>query len=172
MPEARPVIVVDADVLVAYARNPDRSPARHVFQEIAADNAELTVSFTLWNQYQCCLWHPEFLERSGKSPAEVDTILSFIADKAEAIEKVPHQVDLHRSPEDEHVINLAVYREADFVVSRDKGLLELDNNKAWKEWYPTIRVISPAAFSRELALWQEQQQQLEQKQDRGPSLSW
>lgn len=57
---------------------------------------------------------------------------------------------LRRDPKDEPYVNLAIETSARFIVSRDKDLLDLMHDSAFRTTYPTIQVLSPTAFLDEV----------------------
>ena len=63
----------------------------------------------------------------------------------------PPYVNYPRDPNDEPVINLAIHIEADYIVTRDKDLLDLvDENRPegryFRKRFPNITILDPVAF--------------------------
>jgi putative PIN family toxin of toxin-antitoxin system len=169
MPEhTKPVLVIDTNILISAMRDPTDTPARQPFQHVQDDKAVMLLSFTLWNEYQKGAWHPTTL--SVRSVEYIEQRLKQIANKAHYFERPPHQVEMPRHRKDEHLLNLAVYKDADFLITREKRILALDANEAWRQWYPSMKVVLPEAFQHERSLWQERQHRLEH--ERLPSISW
>lgn len=62
-------------------------------------------------------------------------------------------ITLARDPKDEPYLNLAAHSQADYLVSRDRDLLEAD---AIAKKMPTLRIVDPVAFLHRgpCAVWQ------------------
>lgn len=58
----------------------------------------------------------------------------------------PPVFSLRRDPTDEPYLNLAIDRGAPFVVSRDKDMLDLMKNDAFRKSYPWLTILDPVAF--------------------------
>jgi uncharacterized protein len=74
---------------------------------------------------------------------------------AHFISDVPKKFDYPRDPDDEPYINLAVEANADFLVSRDKDLLDLMTDftieaKQFRQKFRFLRVIKPLEFLKEI----------------------
>jgi uncharacterized protein len=81
----------------------------------------------------------------------VNALIIRISDKATLIEDVPSVFDYPRDPKDEKYINLAVEAEADYLVSRDKDLLDLmtgytDECKEFRQRFRPLKIIDPLEF--------------------------
>lgn len=68
---------------------------------------------------------------------------------------VPKKFSYPRDEDDEPYINLAVAAGADFIISRDKDLLDLmtghaDNCKEFRQRFRPLRVIEPGEFLRQI----------------------
>ena len=72
-------------------------------------------------------------------------------------------VEYLRDPDDEPVLNLAIHVRADYLVVRDKDLLELATDRDFRLLYSFLKIVTPAAFLQELAVALSQ----EQMQERG-----
>jgi predicted nucleic acid-binding protein len=70
----------------------------------------------------------------------------------------PAYVAFERDPEDEMVLNLAIHLEADFIVSKDRDLLDLSRTSGWQTAYPTIRIIPPEELRKEISVWRERRE--------------
>lgn len=59
--------------------------------------------------------------------------------------------DFERDPKDEIIINLAIEAEADYIVSRDKDLLDLmtgytDECKDFRRRFRRLKIVEPVEF--------------------------
>ncbi|MCI0485663.1 MAG: putative toxin-antitoxin system toxin component, PIN family [Blastocatellia bacterium] len=83
-------------------------------------------------------------ERAGK-------LIEILREKAEFIENVPRKFTYPRDPKDEPYINLAIAANADYIVSRDKDLLDLMTGhtkecKEFRQRFRRLKVIEPQEF--------------------------
>ncbi len=85
-----------------------------------------------------------------KFPAITDQdVLDFIEhieDKGKIVEEIPAVCSLPRDPDDEAYINLAAAAGAAFLVSRDKDLLSLMDDDAFRKQFPSLSIVDPKAF--------------------------
>ncbi len=84
-------------------------------------------------------------------------LLSAATFVAEVSKQFPHV----RDPKDEKYLNLAIQAEAQYLVSRDRDLLDLMDEKRpdGKEFgrkFPDLTILDPAAFLRELSSEQQE----------------
>ena len=59
---------------------------------------------------------------------------------------MPAVYRLHRDPDDEPIVNLAIATQAAFLVSRDQDLLDLMNDEEFRKAYPDLTILDPVAF--------------------------
>jgi putative PIN family toxin of toxin-antitoxin system len=69
-----------------------------------------------------------------------------VRELAQIEDNVPAFHALPRDPDDEPYLNLAIAKQASFLVSRDKDLLSLMNDDDFRKAYPGFTIIDPAAF--------------------------
>jgi putative PIN family toxin of toxin-antitoxin system len=85
-----------------------------------------------------------------KFPAMTDQVvldfIEHILDKGKLVEEIPAVYKLPRDPDDEPYINLAAAADAAFLVSRDKDLLSLMDDEAFRKQFPTLSILAPKAF--------------------------
>jgi predicted nucleic acid-binding protein len=58
---------------------------------------------------------------------------------------------LPRDPKDAPYVDLAVASNAGYLVSRDKDLLELMQDEAFRRRFPNLKILEPVSFLREIA---------------------
>ena len=81
----------------------------------------------------------------------VDRFLAAIAGQAVELSEVPRVFQLDRDPKDEPYINLAIAARAEFLVRRDKDILDLANvslsdGERLRRHMPELTIIEPRAF--------------------------
>lgn len=73
--------------------------------------------------------------------------LDHIVETSHAVENVPSAYHLDRDPDDERYLNLAIAAQASFIVSRDKDLLDLMKDEAFRKAYPNLSIVDPPTFA-------------------------
>lgn len=97
---------------------------------------------------------PEFLAKFETfTEIMIERYLEELAKKSIILNAVPKLFKLPRDPDDEDYINLAVEAEADYIVTRDKDLLDLmtghDNpSKEFRQKFRPLKVVEPLEFLR------------------------
>ena len=84
-------------------------------------------------------------------------MLQRLDEKATLVPTVPRSMEFPRDPEDEPVINLAIFVRADYLVARDKDLFDLGQSRDFRLLYPFVRIVDPVTFLQEI-----EQQQIEE----------
>ncbi len=85
----------------------------------------------------------------------VEAFLLKLRRNSQIILQVPDKFKYSRDPNDEIYINLAIEAEAEFIVSRDKDLIDLMNAytteaKEFRQRFRHLKVIEPLAFLVEI----------------------
>ena len=62
------------------------------------------------------------------------------------VPSVERLFELDRDPDDAFLIDLSIATNADFLVSRDKDLLELSDDENFVAKYPNLKIVDPYAF--------------------------
>ena len=62
------------------------------------------------------------------------------------VPSVERVFELNRDPDDAFLIDLSIATNADFLVSRDKDLLELSNDERFGAKYPNLKIVDPYEF--------------------------
>jgi predicted nucleic acid-binding protein len=63
---------------------------------------------------------------------------------------VPKAFSYERDPHDEPYLNLAIAVDAQYLVSRDKDLLDLMADSAFRGQYPGLSIVDPVTLLRTL----------------------
>ena len=69
-----------------------------------------------------------------------------IYSKAIVAENPTKIFSFQRDPTDEIFINLALANHADYLVSRDRDLLDLRDDSAFSSQFPDLKIVSPVGF--------------------------
>ncbi|MDQ3131861.1 MAG: putative toxin-antitoxin system toxin component, PIN family [Acidobacteriota bacterium] len=80
-----------------------------------------------------------------------EKLLQTLRKKATLAKNVPHLFSYACDPKDEKYINLAAFVKADYIISRDKDLLDLmtdftDDAKDFRQRFRPLKVIEPQEF--------------------------
>lgn len=95
---------------------------------------------------------PEFLARFESATEKmVDKFLEQLAKKSVFIKSVPQKMTLTRDPDDEPYINLAIEGKADYIVTRDRDLLDLMTgfdveSKEFRQKTRPLKIVEPLEF--------------------------
>ncbi|MBI3822723.1 MAG: putative toxin-antitoxin system toxin component, PIN family [Planctomycetes bacterium] len=128
-------------------------PARACFRLVDEGKTTLFVSSRIMAEVRDVLARPKIRKRFPLLTSEsVDEFLVNVEKKAIVVDDAPCVFALPRDPKDESYINLALAVGAMYLVSRDKDLLDLMNDKDFRKRYPGLTILDPAAFLKAMAL--------------------
>ncbi len=85
------------------------------------------------------------------SPESVNVFVESVESKAVLLTRVPRAETLGRDPKDEPYLNLAIAARAQYLVSRDRDLLDLMEDNGFRKRHPDLMIIDPVAFLDEIA---------------------
>lgn len=88
---------------------------------------------------------------SANVTIQIDTLLL----KGRLLRKVPRRFELPRDPDDEPYLNAAIESGAQFLVTRDRDLLDLMNweTKEGRDFqfrFPQLKILNPTEFLKAL----------------------
>ena len=116
------------------------------------DKEKLTVSPETLLEIRDVLERPNLVARFPNTSLEqIDAFLDEVLSFAVEIKNVPPKFQYQRDPDDEPYINLAVEAKADYIVSRDKDLLDLmtdftDEAKGFRQRFRPLKIVEPFEF--------------------------
>jgi putative PIN family toxin of toxin-antitoxin system len=94
---------------------------------------------------------PELQEKfKSLTPEAADAYVKEIARKSTIVKDVPKRIALPRDPKDEPYLNLALEAHADFLVTRDKDLLDLMKDSVFRLQNPELTILDPVSFLTEV----------------------
>lgn len=84
---------------------------------------------------------------------KAEALVNLILEKAEFVENVETQFTYSRDPSDEPYLNLAIQTGANFLVARDRDLLDLasshsDEAKEFRRRFRKLKIVGPVEFLR------------------------
>lgn len=147
--------VFDCNVhLLAAARG--KSVAAECTRLVEKGSVELYLSEETLCEIEDVLNRPEIRNRFQSLTDEiVEAFLVRLRKTGQIVRQIPKRFSYSRDPDDEPYINLAVEAEADYIVSRDKDLLDLmtghtDECKDFRRRFRPLRVVDPLEFLKEV----------------------
>ena len=85
----------------------------------------------------------------------VQWLVSLLADHGEFFSKIKSHYDYPRDPDDEPYLNLAIEAGADFLVTRDRDLLDLmrwdrEEGRIFQGRFRDLKIVDPAVFLKQI----------------------
>ncbi len=117
-------VVLDPNVLVAAAIS-TAGPPRQILTAWIDGRFELAISPALIDELRDVLARPKF--RRWISAAMVSELIDGLADDALMLDDPPEQPAVSPDPDDDYLVALARAASADYLVSGDRHLLDLDD---------------------------------------------
>lgn len=146
-------VVFDCNTFLQAALKAD-SPAGNCYGLVEEGIVKLFVSKDVLVEIEDVINRPQIRERfDALTDEKIKGFLNSISELATIIEKVPKVFSLPRDVDDEVYINLAVEAEADFIVIRDKDLIDLMTNydigsKTFRQKFRFLKIVQPLEFLR------------------------
>lgn len=149
--------VFDCNVFLQGIANRN-SPARKTLRLFFDRTISLFVSAEILREVKDVLNRPELrLKLPGINDRIVNALFTKIESQSILIKNVPEEYRLDRDPDDEMYINLAIVTNAQFLVSKDKDLLDLmtatnEIASRFRLRYSFLRIVNAAEFVKEIEL--------------------
>jgi putative PIN family toxin of toxin-antitoxin system len=153
---APPTVVFDTGVILQAALS-GRGPARQVLNLALQHRITAYMSNQLRSEYEDVLLRPEIRVKNPALTAEVVGLflrrldLLFLR-----IPNPPHSINFPRDRKDEFVLDLAIAIPVDYLVSRDRDLLELSGNTVLGSLAPMLKIVDPVSLLQALSPSEEQ----------------
>lgn len=151
MSDLTPRVVFDCNLFVQGIANRN-SPARKALRLFFDGTILLFVSEPILQELRDVLNRPEVRRwLPGINDRNVSAFLTKLQAKAILIFNVPEEFHYERDPDDEMYLNLAIVVNANYLVSKDRDLLDLmttstDIARQFRSRYPFLRVMKAAEF--------------------------
>lgn len=122
------------------------------WEQVVSGDAELFVSPAVLDEIGDVLTRPETQARFSKATEEnVSLFIEEIIENSIFFSSIPNHFSYARDPKDEPYLNLAIEAEADYIVSRDKDLLDLmtgydAESKTFRKRFRRIKIVDPQMF--------------------------
>jgi uncharacterized protein len=146
-------VVFDCNLYVQALVNPD-SPAADCLELALSGKVEPFISRQTLAELKEVLQRPKILRLFPHATLEqIEAFLGEVVAVSTHIRRIPARFAFDRDPKDEPYINLAIAADADYIISRDKDLLDLMTGhtkecKEFRQRFRRLRVIRPQEFLR------------------------
>lgn len=147
----RPRVIFDC-MIYLQAIISESGPAAALLRSVERQAFSLFVSRELLDEVRDVLSRPLIRQKNPDLTNDrVDAFITRISENATFVDRVPQHFSYVRDPKDEKYINLAVEAEAEYIVSRDKDLLDLmtgytNECKDFRCRFRPLKVIEPVEF--------------------------
>lgn len=152
----RPKIVFDCMVCLQAAAR-EEGPAAACLRLAENRRVRLFLSKATLNEIKEVLSRSEIRARFSELTDEtVDAFVERLRKGSEFVETIPKRFAYARDVDDEAYINLAIEVQADFLVSRDRDLLDLmkwttEEGREFQKRFRFLRILNPIEFLKEMA---------------------
>ncbi len=146
-------VVFDCNTFLQAALN-EQSPAGNCYRLVEEGTIELFVSQEVLDEIEDVINRPQIRERFDTLTGErIESFLNSIKNSAVIVRKIPQVFSLPRDVDDEIYINLAVKCEVDYIITRDKDLIDLMTNydiesKKFRQKFRPLKIVQPLEFLR------------------------
>ena len=143
-----PKIVLDTTILLQASLYPNKS-AGQILDCLRNGTAKGYLSSRLRQEYEDVLHRPALKELYPSLTDDLaNKILSFVYYYCEEISVTPSYVSYERDRSDEPLINLCIAVKADYLIARDRDLIDLNKDRDFNLLYPFLTIATPENFLR------------------------
>ncbi len=149
-------VVFDCNIFIQALLNPNGVAAK-CLDLVRENKILLFVSKATIDEVRDVILRPNILARLPDAASEqIEAFIEDILSVSVFTKKVSQIFKYKRDPKDEMIIDLAVACDADYIVSRDKDLLDLmksfdDESKEFRQKFRLLKVIAPVEFLKIIA---------------------
>ena len=145
-----PRVVFDCMIFLQGAAKPN-GPAGACLHFVDDGKVNLCISAEILTELRDVLTRTKTQRRFPQlTPEWVESFLDNVTLKSKLIPAVPRLYVFDRDPKDESYINLALAAGANYLVTRDRDLLDLADDTDFRNRYPTLVILEPHVFIREI----------------------
>jgi putative PIN family toxin of toxin-antitoxin system len=148
--------VFDCMIYLQAAIN-EKSPAAEIFRQVENEKLSLFVSDEILEEIRDVFARPKITTKNPHLTQDyIEAFLLKILSKAEFIKNVPPVFQYPRDPKDEKYINLATKVKADYIITRDRDLLDLMTgidleSKEFRQKSRPLKIVEPIEFLKIIA---------------------
>jgi putative PIN family toxin of toxin-antitoxin system len=130
---------------------PKGPAARLLTESLEAGRFTLYVSDEILGEVREVLERPRVRAKNARVTDEsTSELFDRLARLAHRVTYIPKRFILARDSDDEPYMDLAVAVNADYVVTRDKDMLDLMHDESFRSQFPHLTIIDPVAFLQTL----------------------
>jgi hypothetical protein len=131
-------VVLDANVFIS-AVIPDQGSPAEILRRWEGREFDLVISPSILEEVRRVIHYPKIQERYRLPEDAVQNLLALLRNQTILVEPQVALENLDRDPDDDRYLECAVAGSADYIVSGDAHLLNLES-------YEGIEILSPTAF--------------------------
>ena len=152
----RPRVVFDCMIFLQAVINND-GPAAELLRHVERKSIRLFSSKAILNEFRDVLSRPVILDTyTHLKFYNVENFISGILKNATLLKFVSSSFTFQRDPNDEKYLNLAIDSEADYLVTRDRDMLDLmtgidDENKAFRQRFRHLKIVDPVEMLKTIS---------------------
>lgn len=138
--------VFDTNVILQAILN-ETGPADACMNLTFGSDVKLITADAVLDELQDVIARPNLVAKYKSLRTERPHLLiQKIYSKAAIVSSIPRKFRFERDRSDEIFINLALKMQADFVVSRDRDLLDLMDDSEFCSKFPKLKIVTPVGF--------------------------
>ena len=134
-------VVIDANQFVSALLKPDSNPAE-VIRMARERKIQLIMSPEIIDEIQAVLLYPKIMKRHRRTEEEIEAFLKKLMKVAVIIRSGARLDVIKDDPSDNKYLECAVEGKADYIISGDKHLTDL-------QFFRGIKIIDPAKFLKQ-----------------------
>lgn len=142
----KPTVVFDTGVILQAVISTG-GPAAQLLRLFDEADLLLYVSTELLEEIEEVLRRPSVRNKNPHySDQDIENLIERLVTRGNLIPTLTSHFTLERDREDDHIINLALEAGVEYLISRDKDLLDLMNDAEFRSRYPHLKILDPVAF--------------------------
>jgi len=143
-----PSAVFDCMVFVQAVAN-ENGAAAGCFRLVEEGSLALFMSHEILEEIEEVLGREKLRRKlPGLTTERAERFLEAVKQRAPTVTEVAESFTLERDPKDEPYLNLAITANADYLVTRDRDMLDLMQDEGFRDQYPQLTILDPAALLR------------------------
>jgi putative PIN family toxin of toxin-antitoxin system len=147
----RPDVVFDCNIFLQAVTRMS-GPSAEALRCVERNEVTLYLSRQILRELRNVLAYPEIQQRNPQlTDAVAAEFVDHVTYRGVLVREVPHVVSFSRDPDDEPYLDLAAVARADYLVTRDRDLLDMAAShaaeaKEFRQRFPSLRIVNPVEF--------------------------
>jgi putative PIN family toxin of toxin-antitoxin system len=144
-------VIFDCSIFIQALLNPNGIAAK-CLEVVRHGQAKLFVSKETLAEFTDVILRPNILSRLPDADEfQIESFVEHLISLSTFVDSVSHIFNFERDRKDEIIIDLAIEAKADYIVSRDKDLLDLmtgytDECKDFRRRFRGLQIVNPVEF--------------------------